>query len=165
MFAVCAWVPAAHQPAGGPFWLRLWGPIGFYWPGCTAYFPPVAGRRSSLYLPGSILIEWAGAIAGLGSVEEHHSRCHFTGRNCYPLVGVPFFLEHCNASSREYVMSGLTIIALRRLLANGGLLSICRFLRCRAAKSLYCWGPMAAVNQRYCAPWLAKSRQWRSLAE
>ena len=51
-------------------------------------------------------------LLGLGSVEEHHSRCHFTGRNCYLAGRRSVLSEHCNASSREYVMSGLTINAL-----------------------------------------------------
>ena len=83
-----------------------------YWPGCTAYFSPVAGRRSSLLFARKHPYRWAGAIAGLGSVEEHHSRCHFTGRNCYLAGRRSVLSEHCNASSREYVMSGFTINAL-----------------------------------------------------
>lgn len=51
-------------------------------------------------------------------------------------------------------MSGLTINALcagygkRRIIEH---LSISTLPR--GGKSLYCWGLMAAVNQRYCAPW------------
>ncbi|GCV31123.1 hypothetical protein HmCmsJML040_03789 [Escherichia coli] len=36
--------------------------------------------------------------------------------------------------------------------SSGGFLGLCGFLRCCAAASLYGWGLMAAVNQRYCAP-------------
>lgn len=67
------------------------GPIGF--------IGLVAPHISRLLLGKIIALfarkhpyRWAGAIAGLGSVEEHHSRCHFTVEFT-SLVGVPFFLS------------------------------------------------------------------------
>ncbi len=59
-----AWVPCCASACWRPFRLRLWG-NWLYWPGCTAYFPPVAGRRYRFYLPGSILI--GGLVLSLAS--------------------------------------------------------------------------------------------------
>ncbi len=88
------------------------GPIGFIGLVAPHISRLLLGRRSSLLFARKHPYRWAGAIAGLGSVEEHHSRCHFTGRNCYLAGRRSVLSEHCNASSREYVMSGLTINAL-----------------------------------------------------
>ncbi len=50
-----------------PFRLRLWGQLALLaW--CTAYFPPVAGRRSSLLFARNILI--GGLVLSLASVAS-----------------------------------------------------------------------------------------------
>lgn len=87
------------------------GPIGFI--GLLhRIFPACCWEKIIAFICRKHPYRWAGAIAGLGSVEEHHSRRHFTGRNCYLAGRRSVLSEHCNASSREYVMSGLTINAL-----------------------------------------------------
>lgn len=50
-------------------------------------------------------------------------------------------------------MSGLTINALCAGYGKRRIIEHLSISSRRAAKSLYCWGLMAAVNQRYCAPW------------
>lgn len=94
-----------------PFRLRLWGQLALLaW--LHRIFLACCWEKIIALFARKHPYRWAGAIAGLGSVEEHHSRCHFTGRNCYLAGRRSVLSEHCNASSREYVMSGLTINAL-----------------------------------------------------
>ena len=94
-----------------PFRLRLWGQLALLaW--LHRIFPACCWEKIIAFIcpEASLSVGWC--YRWLGSVEEHHSRCHFTGRNCYLAGRRSVLSEHCNASSREYVMSGLTINAL-----------------------------------------------------
>ncbi|STP19242.1 ABC transporter [Escherichia coli] len=143
------------------------GPIGFIGLVAPHISRLLLGRRIIAFIcPEAFLI--GGLVLSLASVgvEENIIPRDFTGRNCYLAGRRSVLSEHCNASSREYVMSGLTINALcagygkRRIIEH---LSISTLPRGEVTVLL---GPNGCGKSTLLPrPGRAKSRQWRSLAE